>query len=178
MMEVCSGLSTRCSSVVPGARNIFGRGRLPTKRAAVGSMRRTAAGLAAGGAAACVTVIADREGDIYEEFAYRPAGIELLIRANYDRALKDGSTLYECMEGVPELGRETIDLCAQPGRPARQAVLALRTRQVSLLRPRRKYPGEEVKLPKEVTLTLVEAVRSMLHPVARRCIGGCSRPTR
>jgi hypothetical protein len=117
---------------------------------------RTAAGLAADGAA-CVTVIADREGDIYEEFAYRPAGIELLIRANYDRALKEGSTLYECMEGVPELGRQTIDLYAQPGRPARQAVLALRTRQVTLLRPRRKYPGEEAKLPKEVTLTLVEA---------------------
>jgi hypothetical protein len=117
---------------------------------------RTAADLAADGAA-CVTVIADREGDIYEEFAYRPAGIELLIRANYDRALKEGSTLYECMEGVPELGRETIDLYAQPGRPARQAVLALRTRQVTLLRPRRKYPGEEAKLPKEVTLTLVEA---------------------
>ena len=42
-------------------------------------------------------------------------------------------------------------------KPARKAVLALRTRQISLLRPRRKCPGEEAKLPKEVTLTLVEA---------------------
>jgi hypothetical protein len=115
-----------------------------------------AAELAAHGAA-CVTVIADREGDIYEEFACRPIETELLIRANYDRALKDGGTLYNCLDDVPELGREIIDVPAKPGQPARKAVLALRTRQISLLRPRRKCPGEEAKLPKEVTLTLVEA---------------------
>jgi hypothetical protein len=79
--------------------------------------------------AACVTVVADREGDIYEEFACRPAETELLIRANYDRVLEDGGTLYDCMEGVAELGRETINLPANPGRPARQAVLALRARE-------------------------------------------------
>jgi hypothetical protein len=116
----------------------------------------TAAELAAHGAA-CVTVVADREGDIYEEFACRPVETELLIRANYDRALKGGGTLYNCLDEVPELGREVIDLPAKPGQPARKAVLALRTRQISLLRPRRKYPGEEAELPKEVTLTLVEA---------------------
>jgi hypothetical protein len=107
--------------------------------------------------AARVTVITDREGDIYEEFACRPAEVELLIRANHDRALKDGGTLYDCMEGVPELGRETVDLPAKPGQPARQAVVALRVREVSLKRPRRKCPGEEAKLPKEVILHLVEA---------------------
>ena len=116
----------------------------------------TAAELAAHGAA-CVTVVADRESDIYEEFACRPAETELLIRANYDRALKDGGTLYNCLDGVPELGREVIDVSAKPGQVARKAVLALRTRQIALLRPRRKCPGEEAKLPKEVTLTLVEA---------------------
>jgi hypothetical protein len=117
---------------------------------------RTAAGLKADGAA-CVTVVADREGDIYEEFACRPVETELLIRANYDRALKGGGTLYNCLDEVPELGREAIDLPAKPGQPARKVVLALRTRQISLQRPRRKCPGEEAKLPKEVTLTLVEA---------------------
>lgn len=116
----------------------------------------TAAELAAHGPA-CVTVVADREGDIYEEFACRPAETELLIRANYDRSLKGGGTLYTCLDDVPELGREAIDLPAKPGQPARKALLALRTRQISLQRPRRKCPGEEAKLPKEVTLTLVEA---------------------
>lgn len=116
-----------------------------------------AAGLSADGAA-CVTVVADREGDIYEEFACRPIETELLIRANYDRDPKGGGTLYTCLDDVAEPGREVIDLPAKPGQPARKVVLALRTRQISLLRPRRKCPGEEAKLPKEVTLTLVEAL--------------------
>ena len=61
------------------------------------------------------------------------------------------------MEDVAELGRETIDLPANPGRPARQAVLALRPRKVTLVRPKRNHPAEAAKLPKNVTLTLVEA---------------------
>ena len=116
----------------------------------------TAAGLVAAGAV-CVTVIADREGDIYEEFACRPAETELLIRAHHDRILKDDGALYGCMENVAELGRETIDLLANPGRPARKVVLALRAREVTLVRPKRNHPAEAAKLPKNVTLTLVEA---------------------
>jgi hypothetical protein len=117
---------------------------------------KTAASLVAAGAA-CVTVVADREGDIYEEFACRPAETELLIRAHHDRILEDGSTLYESMEDVAELGRETIDLPANPGRPARKVVLALRACKVTLVRPKRNHPAEAVKLPKNVMLTLVEA---------------------
>jgi hypothetical protein len=61
------------------------------------------------------------------------------------------------MEGVPELGRETIDLPANPGRPARSVVLALRARMVTLKRPKRNHAAEAAKLPSTVTLTLVEA---------------------
>src|SRR5437764_5746219 len=102
------------------------------------SSTKTAASLVAAGAA-CVTVIADREGDIYEEFACRPAETELLIRAHHDRILEDGGALYGCMEGIAELGRETIDLPANPGWPARRAVLALRARKVTLVRPKRNH---------------------------------------
>ncbi len=116
----------------------------------------TAASLVAAGAS-CVTVVTDREGDIYEEFACRPAETELLIRAHHDRVLEGGGTLYDCIEGISELGRETIDLPANPGRPARQAVLALRACEVTLKRPKRNHPAEAAKLPKTVTLTLVEA---------------------
>jgi hypothetical protein len=115
---------------------------------------RTAAGLVD---AASVTVVADQEGDIYEEFACRPAETELLIRAHHDRVIEDGGTLYDCMEEVPELGRETIDLPANPGRPARSVVLALRARVVTLKRPKRNHAAEAAKLPSAVTLTLVEA---------------------
>jgi Transposase DDE domain len=117
---------------------------------------RTAAGLVAAGAAS-ITVVADQEGDIYEEFACRPAETELLIRAHHDRVLEDGGALYDCMAEVPELGRETIDLPANPGRPARPVVLALRTRTVTLKRPKRNHAAEAATLPSTVTLTLVEA---------------------
>ncbi|MGP9814673.1 transposase, partial [Rhodopseudomonas sp. NSM] len=117
---------------------------------------RAAAGLVAAGAA-CVTVIADREGDIYDEFACRPAETELLIRAHHDRALEGGGRLYDCMAQVAELGRDTIDLPANPGRAARRATLALRAREITLRRPKRNHPAEAAHLPKSVTLTLVEA---------------------
>ena len=117
---------------------------------------QTAASLVAAGAA-CVTVIADREGDIYEEFACRPTETELLIRAHHDRVLEGGGTLYDCLAEVAELGREIIDIPANPGRPARQATLALRAREITLKRPKRNHPSEAAKLPKTVTLTLVEA---------------------
>src|SRR5258708_8984051 len=50
-----------------------------------------------------------------------------------------------------------MNLPANPGRPARQVVLALRAREVTLKRPKRNHPAEAAKLPKTVTLTLVEA---------------------
>src|SRR3546814_3938541 len=45
-----------------------------------------AALLAAAGAAQ-VTVVADREGDGYEDFACKPGAVEVLIRAAHDRLL-------------------------------------------------------------------------------------------
>jgi len=115
-----------------------------------------AAKLRAAGAA-CVTVITDREGDIYEMFACRPAEAELLLRVNHDRVLLDGARLHGCCEDLPELGRETVLLPAAPGRPARKAVLALRACRVTLKRPERNLPAEAAKLPSEITLSFVEA---------------------
>jgi hypothetical protein len=44
----------------------------------------SASRLAAAGAA-CVTVVEDREGDIYEGFALKPAGVEKLVRVAQNR---------------------------------------------------------------------------------------------
>ena len=107
--------------------------------------------------AACVTVIGDRESDIYEMFACRPAETELLLRVRHDRVLEDGSRLYQAIESLPELGRETVALPAAPGRPARTAVLALRAGQVVLGRPHRTLAAEAAKLPPRVVLSFVEA---------------------
>jgi hypothetical protein len=117
----------------------------------------SAASLAAAGAA-CVTVVADREGDIYEDFACRPAGVEVLIRAGQDRALTDGSRLFAAAETLPEAGRMTVELAAAPGRAARTAVLGLRFAMVEIARPvSRQRAAEVAALPKSVVLTLVEA---------------------
>src|ERR1700712_5713644 len=66
--------------------------------------------------AACITVVADREGDIYEQFARRPAGVHLLTRAAQARSLADGGRLFATMDAWPERHCETIVLPAQPGR--------------------------------------------------------------
>ena len=48
-------------------------------------------------------------------------------------------------------------ICPPIRADARQVVLALRARKVTLVRPKRNHPAEAAKLPKNVTLTLVEA---------------------
>jgi len=102
-----------------------------------------------------VTVIADREGDIYEEFALRPAGVELLIRAAQDRALEGGGRLLSCTAALPVAGCMAIDLPAGPGRPARRAKLELCWREVAILLPQNRPAGSD--LPAKVELSLLEA---------------------
>ena len=110
------------------------------------------------GAAAGVTVVADREGDIYEDFALRPEGTDVLIRAGQDRRLCDGSHLFSCLADSPEAGRTTVELAAGPGRKARTAVIALRFRQIDIAcPPNRKKTKEFNTLPPSVRLAFVEA---------------------
>ncbi len=116
----------------------------------------SAAEIAQAGAAS-VTMVCDREGDIYEEFACRPPEIDLVIRASQDRLLADGRMLSQSLDGVAELGRETINLPAGPGRRARQAVIALRSCQVRIKAPRRRPSPGAAALPAEVALWFVEA---------------------
>lgn len=107
--------------------------------------------------AARVTVIADREGDIYEEFACRPSGVEVLIRAGQDRLLADGGLLFAKAESLPEAGRMTVELPAAPGRKARTATLALGFTEVEIARPSRRPCQGAAALPPTVRLTLVTA---------------------
>jgi len=113
-----------------------------------------AAGLSDAGAAR-VTVVADRESDIYEAFALKPAGVDLLIRASHDRALTDGGRLFAHVAAQPEAGRFKVKISAAPGRPARKARLAVRFCRVEIKRPRT-LPAS-CGLPKAITLNLVEA---------------------
>ena len=45
--------------------------------------------------AAMITVVGDRESDIYDQFARRPANVHLLTRAAQDRTLEGGVRLFD-----------------------------------------------------------------------------------
>ena len=111
--------------------------------------------------AARLTVVADRESDIYSAFADCPAGCDLLMRAAHDRALEDGGRLFGTVDALPAAGRAELDLPAKVGRKARTAQVAVRFTSASLARPRN---GVVAGLPKSVTMTVVD-VREVDAPV-------------
>ncbi len=104
-------------------------------------------------AAARVTVIADRESDIYAAFAACPTGTDLLIRAAQNRSLDDKGRLFAELDALPVAGHATLTLPAKPGRKARAARLAIRFTTVDLARPRN---GITAGLPETVRLTAVD----------------------
>jgi hypothetical protein len=104
--------------------------------------------------AACVTVVADRESDIYAEWARLPGPrFHLLTRAMQDRAIAEGGRLSGAL--LQPAGAADIDLVARPGRPARRARLVARFGRVSLKRP---VNTREAELPETVAVSLVEVV--------------------
>jgi len=106
-----------------------------------------------GAKAARVTVIADRESDIFAAFALRPAATELVVRAAQDRSLGDGGRLFGRADALAEGGRARLRLPAKPGRTAREALVAVRFMAVELARP---TDGVRTGLPKSVVLNLVD----------------------
>jgi Transposase DDE domain len=105
-------------------------------------------------AAAMVTVIGDRESDIYEEFDRIPdARTHLLTRACRDRALMGGGRLFGITETWPVQHRFKLEVRAQPGRPARTAQVALRFGEVTIKRPGN---CSDPAAPPQLVLRLVE----------------------
>src|SRR4030095_2320787 len=107
------------------------------------------------------TVVSDREGDIYAAFARRPEGVELLVRAAHDRALRDGARLFEHLAEQPAAGQFKVTLAAAPGRAARETLLAVRFCLVEVQRPDIRPVLQD--LPAQVTLSLIE-VREIKAP--------------
>jgi hypothetical protein len=113
-----------------------------------------------------VTIVADREGDIYEAFALRPEGADLLVRAAQDRSLEDGGQLFAALDALPEAGQADLDLPAQPGRRRRTARLAVRFATMTLARPNR---GFRAGLPDAVAMQLVD-VREVSPPAGEPAV--------
>ena len=107
-----------------------------------------------------VTVVSDREGDIYEAFALRPDGVELLVRAAQDRSLGDEGKLFAALDALPVEGHTDLELPAGPGRKARTARLAIRFAVLPLAKPQRGF-GKD--LPERVEMQCVD-VREVSPP--------------
>jgi hypothetical protein len=107
-------------------------------------------------AARSITVISDRESDIYEHFAERPANVELLVRSNWNRKIQQGTgptQLFAFVDSLPEAARFSVTIPAAPGRKERAAELALRFSPVKLCRP---HPSPGPDLPDSIPLTMVD----------------------
>jgi len=86
-----------------------------------------------------VTHIADRESDMYEEFATVPnRDNHVLVRAHIDRRLVGKSqSLYTYLNQQTSEGTYTVDVPADAriGRTAREALLIVRRAMVKIQRP-------------------------------------------
>jgi len=115
--------------------------------------------------AAMVTVVSDREGDIYASWVRLPeAGFHVLNRVMSDRRLigaPQGVTLYTVAANFPLAGTRTIHLPARlPERAARDAQVEIRFGEVDIRRPANEKDRD---LAKSVRLRLVE-VREINAP--------------
>ena len=83
-----------------------------------------------------VTLISDRESDMFELFARRTKPqCHVLIRACRDRAVLEGGRLFEAMARLPESFGYELNLPARHGQPARRARLLVRFGPLELKRP-------------------------------------------
>jgi hypothetical protein len=112
-------------------------------------------------AASMVTVIGDRESDIYSAWSQFPEDrFHLLSRSMQDRALVGGGSLDATVAAFPVASCRSLELVERAGRPVRRAKLELRFGEVTIKRPHRCEPT----LPNGVSLRVVEV--SELDPPA------------
>lgn len=120
--------------------------------------------------AALLTIIADRESDIYEEWYRIPdARTHLLTRAGRDRKLKDGKLLFEYAAHLNVAGIEEIEVRERTGkRRAHKAKLEIRYGEVEIKKPKNcsdKNAPERVKLRVIDIRELPESVISDEEPI-------------
>ena len=102
-----------------------------------------------------MTMVADRESDIYPLFALRPAGLDLILRVAQNRSLADGERLFQALHEAPLLATRQVKVAPRgPGDKGRIAEIELRSSVVTIARPRN---GCDDALPETVTMTFLEA---------------------
>ncbi len=116
-----------------------------------------------------VTVIADREGDIYEDLVRCQyglgTGVDLLIRAAQNRRLSGSQLKLMGTAQSIDLGQElAFELPSAPGRKARKVVVSIGFCSVEILRPGNRRPQQSASLPEKTRAWMV--VAKELNPPA------------
>jgi hypothetical protein len=102
-----------------------------------------------------VTMVSDRESDIYLLFARRPERLDLIVRAAQDRKLADGGHLFAALAEAQVLSRNDVRVAPRgPGDKGCIAHVELRAARVSIARP---LTACRQDVPATIELTLVEA---------------------
>lgn len=106
-------------------------------------------------AAAALTMVADRESDLYLLFARKPERLDLIVRAAQDRRLAEGGRLFDALAEAPPLATTAVPVASRgPGDKGRLAKVELRAGTVRIARPRHgRYDGA----PATIELGLIEA---------------------
>lgn len=111
--------------------------------------------------AAMVTLLGDRESDIFALYASAAEqDYRVIARSMHDRKLADETGLYAAIDVMATVQRRAIQLPARGQRPARQADLELRFGAIELARPLSKFLRH---LPKSLHLAVVD-VREINAP--------------
>jgi hypothetical protein len=108
------------------------------------------------GAETRLTVIADREADIYSLFARRTPHTDVLVRAKSDRRLVQHGQLFAHLAAQPLLGQRLVWLRgdARKKTPGRWATLSYRAAPVEVTRPNRSAKPDARGVPDARTLHL------------------------
>lgn len=105
-----------------------------------------------------LTIIADRESDIYQEFALIPDHkTDLIIRSTHNRVLHDSNTkLYETLSQVRSCGEYALKVRANQNgkRQNRDTVIEVRFAKVKILKP---TIVKDKSLPDYIELFAIEA---------------------
>ena len=112
-----------------------------------------------------ITVVADRESDIYHLFANRPANVELIVRAAQNRALEEGGVLFDALLSTQPVTEANVTIAPRgPGDKGRVATVALRCMRLNIKRPASLRPEDAADA---TAMTLVE-VREVDPPAGAK----------
>ncbi len=146
----------------PGGRKSREKARRVPRPIALKETHRWIDGLASANrvlsGAAMVTVVGDRECDMYEEFAApRASHVHILVRAAHDRCLTGGGKLFADMAALPGVAGQAIDIPAKAGQPARKALTRVSYGSVEIARS---HYVHDKTLPKSLTLRAIRVAET------------------